>query len=156
VIEPIELGFTVGCDPAHAFEVWTSRTALWWPPEHTVSADPDVVVTFEPRAGGRIFERTPAGEEHEWGRILTWEPPGLLRYLWHIRRDRSDATEVEIRFDDDPDGTRVSIVHSGWERLGDGPRWREINTMGWDGVLPSFRDACRLVGSPDDGDEGRT
>jgi uncharacterized protein YndB with AHSA1/START domain len=151
MIEPIEIDFTVTCAPAHAFEVWTSRTSLWWPSEHTVSADPDVVVTFEPRTGGRIFERTPAGDEHEWGEVLAWEPPRLLRYSWHIRRERSDATEVEIRFDDDPDGTRVSIVHSGWERLGVlGPRWREVNTMGWDGVLPAYRAGCDVV------TEGRT
>jgi uncharacterized protein YndB with AHSA1/START domain len=157
MIDPIEIELTVACPPEHAFDVWTSRTTLWWPPEHTVSADPSVVLTFEPRVGGRIFERTPGGQEHEWGEVLAWEPPRLLRYLWHIRRDRDDATEVEIRFDDDPEGTKVSIAHSGWERLGDrGPRWREVNTMGWDGVLPAFHDACRLRAPTIDGVEGRT
>lgn len=158
MIEPIEIDFTVGCDPERAFEVWTSRTSLWWPVEHTVSAEPGTAVTFEPRAGGRIFERTPAGDEHEWGEVVEWEPPRLLRYRWHIRRERTDATEVEIRFDDHPDGTRVSIVHAGWERLGDlGPRWREVNTMGWDGVLPAYRAACEPEGSTSRlGTEGRT
>ena len=158
MIEPIEIGFTVACPPGHAFDVWTSRTTLWWPVEHTVSAEEGVTVTFEPRAGGRIYERAPGGEEHEWGEVLAWEPPRLLRYLWHIRRDRPDATEVEIRFEDDVGGTRVWIVHSGWEGLGErGPRWREINTMGWDGVLPAFREACERDASAIEGvAEGRT
>jgi uncharacterized protein YndB with AHSA1/START domain len=89
MIEPIEIDFTVACDREHAFDVWTSRTTLWWPVEHTVSAAPGVAVTFEPRGGGRIFERTPAGDEHEWGEVLAWEPPRLLRYRWHIRRERA-------------------------------------------------------------------
>jgi uncharacterized protein YndB with AHSA1/START domain len=143
VIAPIEIGFTVACEPARAFEVWTTRTSTWWPVEHTVSAEPGVTVTIEPRPGGRIYERTPAGVEHEWGEVLDWEPPRRLRYVWHIRRSRSDATEVEITFTGDDTATSVSIVHSGWERLGEnGPRWRDANTAGWDGVLPVYRRAC--------------
>ena len=67
-MEPLELAFTVGCPPAHAFAVWTERTSLWWPKSHSVSADPQLTVTFEPREGGRVYERTPSGEEHDWGR----------------------------------------------------------------------------------------
>ena len=70
MIDPIEIDFTVACSPEHAFDVWTTRTTLWWPVEHTVSAEPDVAVSIEPRVGGRIFERTPAGEEHAWGEVL--------------------------------------------------------------------------------------
>ena len=75
-----------------------NRTTLWWPKGHSVSADPELVVTFEPRPGGRIYERTPAGEEHDWGEIVAWEPPRRLVYVWHLRFDRADATEVEITF----------------------------------------------------------
>jgi uncharacterized protein YndB with AHSA1/START domain len=142
VIEPIAREFVVGCDPAHAFDVWTSRTTMWWPVSHTVSAEPGLDVTFEPRVGGRIFERTPSGHEHDWGEIVAWEPPTRLAYLWHIRRDRSDATDVEITFEPHDEGTLVRILHTGWERLGDGPSWRERNIGGWDGVLPAYREAC--------------
>jgi uncharacterized protein YndB with AHSA1/START domain len=53
-------------------------------------------VVLEPRVGGRIFERTPAGDEHDWGEVLAYEPPRRLAYLWHLRFDRADATEVEV------------------------------------------------------------
>ncbi|HSK97081.1 MAG TPA: SRPBCC family protein [Euzebyales bacterium] len=142
---PLELEFTVACPPAHAFDVWTTRTSLWWPSGHSVSADPDLEVVIEPRPGGRIFERTPAGVEHDWGEILDWQPPARLRYLWHLRRDRDDATEVEIRFDALDGGTRVRIVHRGWERLGAaGPEWRDRNRQGWAGLLPHFQRACAV------------
>jgi uncharacterized protein YndB with AHSA1/START domain len=142
-MEPLELSFSVDCSPEHAFEVWATRTSLWWPHGHSVSADPGLTVTFEPRPGGRIYERTPDGSEHDWGEVLVWEPPHRLRYLWHLRFDRADATEVEIAFAPAADGTAVTITHRGWERLGaKGPERRERNQRGWGGLIPHYQQAC--------------
>ena len=143
MIEPIRIAFDVAAPPAHAFEVWTARISQWWPADHTVSAAPGLTVVLERRAGGRIFERTLEGVEHEWGEVTVWEPPSRLAYLWHLRRDREDATEVEIRFVDRGDATtRVEIVHRGWERLAtDGASWRDRNEGGWATLLPHYRAA---------------
>jgi uncharacterized protein YndB with AHSA1/START domain len=142
-MEPLELRFTVRCSAPHAFDVWALRTSLWWPPGHSVSGAPERVV-IEPFAGGRIFERDGAGVEHAWGEVFAWEPPRRLRYLWHLRADREDATDVEIRFAAATQGTEVTIVHSGWERLGAraGER-RERNRHGSAGLLPYYVAACR-------------
>jgi uncharacterized protein YndB with AHSA1/START domain len=144
VTEPLRLSFAVACPVEHAFATWVQRTSLWWPRGHTVTAEPDLEVVFEPFAGGRIFERTADGREEDWGRVLTWEPPRRLGYAWHLRQDRADATEVEIGFTAQDDGTtRVEIEHRGWERLGArGPERRERNRRGWDGVLPAYVAAC--------------
>lgn len=139
---PLELEFTVACSPEHAFRMWAERTTLWWPRGHSVSADPRLTITFEPRAGGRVYERTPEGAEHDWGEVIAWDPPRRLAYLWHLRQDRADATEVEITFGPTEDGTAVSIVHRGWERLGArGAELRERNERGWSGLLPRYRAA---------------
>ena len=144
--EPLRFSFVVECPADHAFSTWAERASAWWPPSHTVTGKRGVEVVFEPRAGGRIFERAPDGTEVEWGEIRAWEPPGRLAYSWFIRTDRESATDVEIRFLDQDDGTtRVEIEHGGWDRLGDrGPRWRDVNFGGWDGVLPVYVEACRL------------
>jgi hypothetical protein len=144
LIEPLRFSFVVECPVDHAFTVWTARTSSWWPVTHTVTSEPGLQVLFQPSLGGRIFERTPAGAELEWGEVTAWEPPSRLAYLWHIRTDRSDATEVEINFVDQGNGkTRVDIEHRGWERLGSrGPSWREVNVEGWNSVLPYFQAAC--------------
>jgi uncharacterized protein YndB with AHSA1/START domain len=140
VIEPIHLVFEVDCPSDHAFDVWTARIAQWWPRDHTVSAAADLTVVLEGRAGGRIFERETSGLEHDWGEVTIWEPPTRLGYTWHLNRDRSDATEVEIRFIPREDGaTQVEIEHRGWERLGAGGEdWRERNRGGWATLLPHF------------------
>ena len=90
--EPITLSFEVGCSADHAFSVWTSGIDTWWPRDHTVSGETDLVV-LQSGVGGRIYERTFDGEEHDWGEVTVWDPPARLAYRWHIGRDRGDATE---------------------------------------------------------------
>jgi uncharacterized protein YndB with AHSA1/START domain len=146
MIEPLRISFVVDCPPEHAFETWTERATDWWPPQHTVSHERGSQIVFEPRPGGRIFERTAGGREIEWGEIVTWDPPRRLGYLWHIATDPGNATDVEIAFHELPDSsTRVEIEHGGWDRLGAiGAPWREANVAGWDGVLPSYQNETRV------------
>ncbi len=138
--EPLRFTLDVGCSAAHAFSVWTSGIGTWWPADHTVTGEPGLAVVLEPRVGGRIFERTAGGDEHDWGEVTVWNPPSRLEYLWYLRADRADATDVAISFV--PDGerrTRVEIVHSGWERLGTGGgAWRDRNHQGWSTLFPHY------------------
>ncbi len=71
--------------------------------------------------------------------MLAWEPPRRLAYLWHLRQDKRDATRVEISFAAEGAGTRVSIVHAGWERLGDrAAPLRDRNLTGWAGLVQHY------------------
>ena len=140
-LEPLELSFEVACSPEHAFRVWTADIASWWPADHSVSGEAGLAVVLEGRVGGRIFERTPAGEEHEWGEVTAWEPPTRFGYLWHLRRDRADATRGRDPLHRcrrrHPRGHRA-------HRLGglgsDGPTWRDRNLGGWQTLLPHYLD----------------
>lgn len=145
MIEPLRMSVDVACGPEHAFATWTERFGTWWPRGHTASGDPGATVFLEAGVGGRIYERTSDGAEIDWGEITGWDPPARLAYCWHIRRDRADATDVEISFVPLVDGTtRVDIVHTGWERLGtEAQAWRDANAGGWGGLLPHFITACK-------------
>ena len=140
MIESLRYAFEVARPAPHAFSVWTEGIGRWWPADHTSTGEADIVVTLEPRVGGRIYERTPDGREFDWGRLLVWEPPTRIVYTWHLRQDREAATEVEIRFvATSPEATRVEIEHRGWERLGsDGSAKRERNQGGWATLLPHY------------------
>src|SRR3954454_21799072 len=98
MIEPLRLSVDLDCPVDHAFTVWTERISTWWPKGHSASGDPETDVRLEPRLGGRIFERPPDGTEHEWGRVVRWEPPSRLDYEWHIGRDADAATDVQLTF----------------------------------------------------------
>lgn len=147
MIEPLRLSFVVACPVEHAFAIWTARTSAWWPADHTATGRGDLEIVLEPRIDGRIFERTPAGEEVDWGWVTHWEPPHRLGYRWHLRQDRRDASDVAIAFTPLPDaGTRVDIEHRGWERLGAaGQDRRDANRRGWDGLLGHYMAACAGV-----------
>jgi hypothetical protein len=134
------MSFDVACSAEHAFNVWTARIGTWWPPDHTATGQADLVV-LQSGVGGRIYERTSDGVEHDWGEVTVWEPPARLVYLWHLQRDRADATEVEIRFvARGAAATRIEIEHRGWERLGNAAEeWRDRNRAGWQTLLPHYR-----------------
>ena len=55
-VEPIEIEFEVACSPEHAFDTWANKTSAWWPRSHSMTSAPGLVVTFEPRPGGRATE----------------------------------------------------------------------------------------------------
>jgi hypothetical protein len=140
--DPLKLSFDVACSAEHAFAVWTSGIGTWWPPDHTVTGQADRVV-LQSGVGGRIYERTSDGVEHDWGEVIVWAPPTQLTYLWHIGQDRTDATEVEIHFlAQGSASTRIEIEHRGWERLGAvGEERRSQNRGGWQTLLPHFEAA---------------
>jgi hypothetical protein len=79
--------------------------------------------------------------------VTIWEPPTRLGYLWHLSRDRADATEVEIRFVAAGEHlTRVEIEHRGWERLGSiGEEQRDRNRGGWATLLPHFVESAQRI-----------
>jgi len=141
--DPLRMSFDVACSADHAFRVWTSDIGTWWPHDHTVTGRDDLTVVLQCRVGGRIYERTPEGAEHDWGEVIAFDPPERLAYLWHIGSDRADATEVDVRFVAHGEGaTRIEIEHRGWERLGArGVAWRERNHAGWESLLPHVKEA---------------
>jgi uncharacterized protein YndB with AHSA1/START domain len=98
---------------------------------------------IEPGVRGRIYEKSPDGEQFDWGRVLVWEPTERLVCEWLVG---DTATELEIRFiAESDDATTVEIEHRGWERFGRaGPERREDNAQGWSGVIPEFVHACRV------------
>jgi uncharacterized protein YndB with AHSA1/START domain len=143
LIEPVEFEFTVDCSVEHAWHTWATKTSSWWPRDHTRSSEEAVTITFEPRPGGRIYERTSKGVEHDWGEVLLWDPPHKLAYLWHLSGDRSQATTVTVSFSARGAATWVSIVQTGWDRLGaKGPELRRRNFAGWSGLRPLYAAAC--------------
>ena len=64
---PLRMSFEVDCSAEHAFAVWTSGIGTWWPADHTVTGQDGLRVVMQSGVGGRIYERTADGAEHDWG-----------------------------------------------------------------------------------------
>jgi len=145
--EPIRAAVTVAVDPERAWEIFTADFATWWPvATHSVAAGEDVVperIVLEPREGGEIYELF-GGMKRHWGRIHTWRPPSTLAYTWAVNPE-NPPTEVVVTFTPDGDGTRVEVVHSGWEAYGanrDRLRTSYGGEGGWASVLAAFAAAA--------------
>jgi uncharacterized protein YndB with AHSA1/START domain len=116
---PIRQSVLVDCPIEDAFQLFTERLAEWWPlASHSISGTDAENCAIEPRIGGRVFERTRSGEEHEWGSVTAWDPPRRLAFTWHpgARDDRDQVVDVEFLVE--AYGTRVTLTHSGWDRAG--------------------------------------
>ena len=130
--EAIRKTVLVDFAPAEAFELFTTRIASWWPVgTHSYGGDDVTDVVLEPRAGGRLYEVTAAGEQ-DWGSVLAWEPPHRVLLDWQIGEAR--GSEVEVRFLPEGPGTRVELEHRGFGAAD--PRDRYAS--GWDVVLAPF------------------
>lgn len=75
---------------------------------------------FEPGVGGRFLEvyEEAKSEPFEIGRILVWEPATRLVFDWRARSFRpGEKTVVEVRFEREGEGTRVTVEHRGWDAI---------------------------------------
>jgi uncharacterized protein YndB with AHSA1/START domain len=139
-VEAIHKSLVVKCSPAQAFRVFTAEIGSWWPLGlHSIGQDKITEVVFEERVGGRIFERHSDGGEGEWGRVLEWDPPHRFVMSWYPGNEPKDATELEIRFTAEGEGTRLDLEHRGWERFAEQAAERRSGyDSGWSEVLGYF------------------
>jgi uncharacterized protein YndB with AHSA1/START domain len=114
-----------------AFRVFTEDFDRIKPREHNMLGVEIAETVFEPREGGRVFDRGVDGSEFQWARVLAFEPPDRVVISWdlnpqfQIESDPAKTSEVEVRFiAEGPERTRVELEHRHLDRHGDG--WPSI------------------------------
>jgi uncharacterized protein YndB with AHSA1/START domain len=133
---------TVKAPVDRAFRVFTEEIGKWWPLAEgfAYAGDRWQDMFLEDREGGRVFERSRDGEDFHIGTVKVFDPPWRLVFTWGEATEEWDApTEVEVRFVEDGDATRVDLEHRGFERIGE-PAEETFRSYdrGWTGVLAGF------------------
>jgi uncharacterized protein YndB with AHSA1/START domain len=146
---PVRKSILVKAGVDHAFKVYTEGFDTWWPRSHHIGKLPMKRAIIEGAAGGRLYSEQIDGTECDWGRVLVWEPPRRLVMAWQItpawqyEPDPAKASEVEIRFTPQADGsTRVDVEHRYFARHGagaDAMRTAVDAPNGWSGILEQFK-----------------
>jgi uncharacterized protein YndB with AHSA1/START domain len=141
---------TVDAPLERAFAVFTEDFGSFKPPEHNLLAVDLAESVFEPRAGGRVYDRGVDGSECQWARVLAFEPPDRVVISWDIspqwqlETDLDKTSEIEVRFvAEGPDRTRVELEHRHLDRHLDGwPGMREAvdSGDGWPLYLRRYAD----------------
>ena len=110
-----------------AFRVFTEDFDRIKPREHNVLGVDIAETVFEPRVGGRIFDRGVDGSEFHWARVLAIEPPHRVVFSWdlnpqfQVESDLDRTSEVEVRFiAESAERTRVELEHRNLDRHGPG------------------------------------
>jgi uncharacterized protein YndB with AHSA1/START domain len=123
----VQASVVVNAPADRAFKLFTEQFDRIKPREHNMLGVDIAESVFEPRVGGRVFDRGADGSECQWGRVLAYEPPARIVFTWdispawQIETDPDRASEVEVRFvEDGPDRTRVELEHRHLDRHGDG------------------------------------
>ena len=139
----------VSAAPEAAFRTFTEEIGAWWPlATHSVFGGNATGVTFEGGLGGSVLETGPEGAVGHWGTITTWEPPSRFAMTWHPGSDDpAQHTDLEVTFTAEGTGTRVELLHTGWERLGERAAETAAGyTSGWDTVLGHYSRALNKEG----------
>ena len=127
----------VAVDPAEAFRVFTAEIDEWYERGEHSWNDPAraVGIGFE---GARLLERWADGDAYEVGRVTAWEPGRRLAFVYRSVHLPLEDTVVEVRFEPIADGTRVTLEHTGLERLppDELARWER---RAWARLMQAFR-----------------
>jgi uncharacterized protein YndB with AHSA1/START domain len=110
----------VKATPERAFAAFVNDIGAWWqanPMFAFTPRDPGVLA-FEPGAAGRLTTTLASGKVFEIGKVRAWEPPKRLVFGWRQAAfEPGQDTEVEVRFDEVGDETRVTVEHRGWDSV---------------------------------------
>jgi hypothetical protein len=144
-VEPIRKTIVVRRTPEEAFAVFTERFGSWWPfTQFSIHQADTARCAFEAKPGGAIYEVSKDGERATWGSVRAWNPPQGFVLAWHPGSPPERATEVELSFEPVPEGTRVTLEHRDWVKLGDNAANARSNyDSGWVVVFEQrFAEAC--------------
>lgn len=126
---------TVHVPADRAFRAFTEEIGQWWPASFTFIEKDHQNTVLEPSVGGRLYQTGADGSEHVIGEVRAYEPPSRVLFTWG-QPDWEGTTEVEVRFTEEGEGTRVDLEHRGFETVG--PKgeesFKEYNG-GWVDVL---------------------
>lgn len=120
----VVVALRVKASAERAFDVFTREINSWWRPNgffQFTPRSPGVLALEAPGvdgAGGRFIETFANGRTFEIGRIKVWEPPARLVFGWRQATfTAGQDTEVEVRFEEVGEETRVTVEHRGWDTV---------------------------------------
>jgi Activator of Hsp90 ATPase homolog 1-like protein len=92
---------------------------------------------IEPFAGGRWFRDRGEGIQHLWGHVQVIKPPVLLELSGPMFMSYPALNHIEIKLDQIPDGTRVTLRHRAIGLLD--PAHKEGVKTGWGHFLNAVK-----------------
>lgn len=122
-MDPIKLTYDVPVSQAAAFYLFVGEFGSWWPPLHSTSPARYESAGIQARVGGAATF-TVAGVAEAWGEVLAINPPLEIVIASRMRGEGECPSRIVVTFADSEWGTRVTLVHSGWDKRNETVRGR--------------------------------
>ena len=136
--EPLQFLTSLDCAASHAFNVFTQKINVWWPPGHRRFEGSELFL--EPKIGGQFFERAQDGTVAILGAVFECAPPDRICFTWNPGKI-SGPTRVTVSFTQEGSRTQVAVLHE--EGDADlGAHWETRAALfkkGWNTVLPALQ-----------------
>jgi uncharacterized protein YndB with AHSA1/START domain len=133
----VTVSTVVATPPDVAFTMFTGEIDAWWRRASRHRSRPAAsIVRFE---DDRLVEVSDEGSI-ELGRVLAWEPGSRLVLAWSGPHwAPAERTEVEITFEAENDGTRVTVEHRGWTDVATGSAEAAVIGLWWGDLLAGYK-----------------
>ncbi len=119
--DSVQVSLEVRVDPDTAFRVFTEDVNSWWKQgaRYRFVAPYRGAMKFLPGVGGKLVHvHAESKEEFVVGEVSVWEPGSRLVFGWRLPNfEPSQLTEVEVTFESCSVGTRITVIHRGWDQL---------------------------------------
>ena len=149
--DALEVQIELAVSPEDAFNGFVHGMSDWSPSAYSWSGDGLKAMVIEPEPGGACYEIGPEDFRCDWGKVFNWEPFTELGFSWQIGPDRvpvpdaAAASRVNITFAATDSGTRLTLVHEGFDQYGaPGRAYRDMMAAdsGWPYMLTCFQTWC--------------
>ncbi len=121
----VERSIVIAAQPERVWRAWVSEMNQWWTKPYYMDSERVTGLVIEPHLGGRYMEKWGEdGSGYLIGHVVEWLPPLRLAYTWSEKSWGGIVTVVRLEFQPERGGTRLALVHEGFERLPDGEAQR--------------------------------
>lgn len=155
-IVPLSCSMTLERTRADVYREFTNGFGSWWPAEFSWS-QPLLLhgIAMDCRLNGLLSETGPHGFRLDFGRIISWDPPSSLEFLWQISAERvplpdpEQASIVSVEFTSTADSTTIVVTHRAWERHGAAAQdYRDAFAEAWPLALGRFKQYVESCPTP--------
>ena len=141
-LDPVVRTLRLPCRSDVAFTAFTDEIGQWWDARFSASGDELAGVVMEDRLGGRLYEVSADGVEHDWGIVTDRVPDRRITLEWTLGLAPGTNSAVDVDFVDAIEGTggtQMRLEHGGWHEGQESDRAKFDDADGWSVLLSSYR-----------------
>ncbi|MGK2740132.1 SRPBCC domain-containing protein [Tepidicaulis sp. LMO-SS28] len=118
----VRVSIEIAVAPDELFQIFVEDVDLWWKrgPSHRFFPPWEGTLRFEKNGETRLVQQDEENPKrrHVIGKVLVWQPGTHLAFEFRLPNfSPEQVTRVDVAFMPTETGTRLELLHTGWETL---------------------------------------